>query len=244
MFRKKFFKYLRSFGLLAGCKLFFQVRRSKNTGTIQFGIPGLKHPVYIRRGSSDFAVFEEIFIDGHYEGLLGKNAAAVIDAGANIGLTALFLLRYYPNARIVCIEPEPKNYAILLKNTERYQNVTCLHKALWCNPANLQIRDLKTANWAFEVIETADENGSLPAVTIGDILATYNLPTVDILKMDIEGSEKEVFETGAKWINQVKYLMVEIHEDMRKGSYQSVMTLMKQNGFSYTVNGPLYLFFK
>ena len=244
MFRKRIFKYIARFGITDGIRLFFRVRRSKSTGIIQFKIPGLEHPVFIRRESSDFAVFEEIFIDGHYEGLLGKNADTIIDAGANIGLTTLYFLKYYPNAVIVCVEPEPENYAMLLMNTRSYKNVTCLNKGLWSNTARLRIRDLRTDSWAFEVMETTNENDSFPAVTISDILAERHLPTVDILKIDIEGSEREVFDTGAQWIDQVKYVMVEIHEDMRKGAHQSVMNLMTQYGFSHTANGPLFLFFK
>jgi hypothetical protein len=45
----------------------------------------------------------------------------------------------------------------------------------------------------------------------------YNLTSIDILKIDIEGAEKEVFEDSSLWIDKVDSLIVELHERMKPG---------------------------
>lgn len=244
MFKKRIFKYIQSFGVINGIALFFKIRRSRKHGIIQFNIPGLTYPVYLRRDSSDFDVFEEVFIDAHYQNVLNKNLTFIIDAGANIGLTSLYLLKNYPKATIVCIEPESDNYQILLKNTKNYKNIFTIKKALWSNSAFLKIKNLNTHNWAFEVMETADIADAIEAITIDEILKNYGLPRIDLLKIDIEGSEKKVFEINNLWVNQVKYAIVEIHENMCAGAYDAVMNLMNHHKFSYIKNQSLYFFYK
>lgn len=243
-FPQKIFKYIRTFGVLAGCRLFFKIRRSTETGIIKFRIPGLKHPVFLRRDSSDYGVFEEVFIENEYKIPVTESPSYIIDAGANIGLTALYFLRQYPNANIVCIEPEETNYEMLSKNTADYNSVVCLKKALWSRLTHLQIKNLRTENWAFEVTETDDESNSVSAVTINEIVLHYNFPRIDILKVDIEGSEKEVFEANTEWAGKVKNVIVEIHENMREGALNSVIGLMTASNFNMTSTESLYVFYK
>ena len=55
----------------------------------------------------------------------------VLDAGANIGASAIYFARRYPNARIFALEPEQENYDLLLRNTHRYHNIIPIKAALW-----------------------------------------------------------------------------------------------------------------
>jgi calcineurin-like phosphoesterase family protein len=43
----------------------------------------------------------------------------------------------------------------------------------------------------------------------------YNLLYVDILKIDIEGSEQEVFSNAVSWIQKVKSIIIELHDSYR-----------------------------
>jgi hypothetical protein len=45
-----------------------------------------------------------------------------------------------------------------------------------------------------------------------------HLDRIDILKIDIEGAEKEVFESSSKWIDKVSVIMTELHDQIRPGS--------------------------
>jgi FkbM family methyltransferase len=50
--------------------------------------------------------------------MLPDNVRVVVDCGANIGITSLFLAARYPRAKILSIEPHPGNFALLKANVE------------------------------------------------------------------------------------------------------------------------------
>lgn len=225
-------KYVKAFGF-QGIKILKQIENDC-TDLITLQLPRLKEKVYLRKKTSDIGVFQEIFIDRNYQSLISlKNQNVIIDAGANIGLFALYLLGEHPHLRIFCIEPEDSNFALLQKNTAGYQNVTVLKHGLWNCQAYLKFVDLTTSKWAFQLIESNRNNYDIHGISIADICRDHQLHQVDILKIDIEGSEKEVFENNTAWLSKVKNLMVETHEDMRPGSTSSVMNAVSSYHFAH-----------
>jgi FkbM family methyltransferase len=65
----------------------------------------------------------------------------IIDAGANIGLSALFFANKYPDAKIFAIEPEETNYKLLELNTKPYNNVCLIKAALWDSVRKIHLFD-------------------------------------------------------------------------------------------------------
>lgn len=243
LFKKKIFKYIKCFGLYNGLYIFLKVRRSSKTGLISFSIPGLKEPVFLRRQSSDFSVFEEIYIDQQYAINFQKESIkTIIDAGANIGLSALYFLKKYPSATIICLEPEDTNFELLQKNVGGYCNILIIKKGLWHSNERLNFINPEAEKWSFELKAANKDDGGIEGISINDIITDYNLSGIDLLKIDIEGSEKEVFGLNTAWINKVKHIIVEIHENMRPGAYQAVMKLALDNKFNCTHQSAQYFF--
>lgn len=50
----------------------------------------------------------------------GQNLAFIIDAGANIGLTSVYLANRFPNARILALEVDQQNFELLAENARPY----------------------------------------------------------------------------------------------------------------------------
>src|SRR5262249_55744951 len=99
---------------------------------IPIHLRGVPQPIVLRRHSSDFEVFRQVFLDQHYGRLPVSDARIIIDAGANVGLSALFFLRAYPRARVIALEPDPANYAMAARNLRAYRGrCTLLPAALW-----------------------------------------------------------------------------------------------------------------
>jgi len=228
---KRIYQYVARFGLFPGLKLFFTVPASRSNGTITFKIPELEHTIHLRRRSTDFLVFEEIFIDEIYKLPPTSNAKYIIDAGANIGLAALYFQRCFPGAQIISIEPVTENFHLLKLNTSGYKNITCYHNGLWDKKSNLKITNTTEGNWAFMVEET-DEDGDICAISINDILKASPTDKIDVLKMDIEGSEKEVFESCTEWIKKTGRIIVEVHDNKRKGASDAVLSALPGCSFS------------
>ncbi len=215
-------KFCRRYGLIGGIQLWYRLRQhvGKPTGELhEFLIPGLKHPIALRVNTSDFEVFHRIFIDGELDFDLRKVPTRIVDAGANIGLASLYLLSRFPHARILALEIEDSNFALLRRNTSAYPNVTCLKMALWSGAARLGIANPTDEHWMFRVTPAAsDDAGGVPAVGVKDLMELFEGKHIDLLKIDIEGAEKQVFQDGAdEWIDQVDTIAVELHDRFEPG---------------------------
>lgn len=80
--------------------------------------------------------FGEVITWNMYATRLHQSPRVIVDAGANIGLTAVYFANQFPAARILALEPESSNYALLCKNTAAYPQA-----ALWSSTATLDLVD-------------------------------------------------------------------------------------------------------
>src|SRR6266849_2034454 len=96
-------------------------------------------PVWVRPASSDLMVFDQIFVEREYRGLDDVTEADfIIDCGANVGYSSVYLLSRFPKARLVAIEPERTNFEALRRNMAAFgDRVTCLHAGVWSHPAGV-----------------------------------------------------------------------------------------------------------
>jgi FkbM family methyltransferase len=201
--------------------------------------------VFLRRHFSDFIVFEEIFIDKIYKfNFKVSDSPIIIDAGANVSYTALFFLKMFPKAKIFCIEPNIENSRLLKQNLNGYRNITLINKGLWNTNVHLKFESMEASSWAFQVIECNENESQCEAISINQIIEEYKLDKIDILKMDIEGSEKEVFENNNNWINITHQIIIEIHENMHKGAEDAVFSLTNSHDFEYKFLNSNYFFTK
>lgn len=155
--------------------------------------------------------------------------------GANIGISPIYFANRYPSAKIIALEPEPGNYAMLVRNTRPYPSITPLQVALWNHDGEISISPYDPAdelrkNWAFVTTESRNEgpNGGVKvrAVSMESLLQELGLDTVDILKMDIEGAEIEIFQS-ADWIHRIRSLAIELHDRYRVGCSAAVDAAME-----------------
>jgi FkbM family methyltransferase len=179
---------------------------------------GARHPIHLRLRTSDVSVYKDILLTGEYDVQLAKPPHTIVDAGANAGMAAIYYANKYPDARIVAVEPEPSNYAALLKNVAPYTNVIPVNAALWNK--NCQIRLGSPQNdsrpyskWAFQV-----SNQGIPVrgITMRTLMEETGLDNIDLLKMDIEGGEVEAF-ANCDWIDGVQAIAIELHDHIRPG---------------------------
>ena len=102
-------------------------------------LPKLCHPIYMRAGTSDLWVFDQIFLYRELETDFEHDVEFIIDAGANIGLTSAYLANRFPNAQILALEVDQRNFELLAMNSRPYPRIRPLLKGLWNRRANLTI---------------------------------------------------------------------------------------------------------
>lgn len=171
----------------------------------------------------------------------------IIDAGANIGLFTLIYSVKYPDAKIIAIEPESENYKMLLKNTEDIENVICLKGGVWSKNVAIDISVTSDKReWGFMVQECLTQTGSeIEGISIKTIVDRFQIPRIDILKMDIEGAEYEVFsENYEEWLQLTQSLIIETHEWLKPGCEKLISNVMRIAGFAFEKNGENYVYFR
>ena len=212
---------------------------------VKIKVPYIKHPVYLRLGTSDVLTFEEIFLKHEYYPINCDSPKIIIDAGANIGLFAVLMKNKYPDAKIVCIEPDAENVEILKKNTSSYSNIYIENCGLWNKDTKLKVYDkFNLGKWGVIVEEDLD-NGSLPAITVNSLLKKYSFEHIDILKIDIESSEKQLFSYNFdSWLPLVKCLVIELHDHIERGCSTAFFKAVNQCfcDYSFQINGETIFF--
>ena len=181
-------------------------------------------PVHLRLKASDFETYIKVFVQREYELPLRKPPSVIVDAGANVGFTAVFFANLHPQARVVAVEPEASNFALLKKNVSAYPNVTAVRAAIWKKDGFIDLVDPGIGHYGFQTKETHDDESTrdrVPCLTIDSLMAQHGISYIDFLKMDIEGAEKEVLENASAWIDKVGVLAIELHDRFKIGCNRS-----------------------
>ncbi len=223
------------------CDIYQQLKRKE---LICARLRSYEHPLFFRNNPYDFVTFCEVTLSETYHCAL-PTADFIIDGGGNIGLTAAYFAREYPDALIATVEPEGNNFELLKKNTASSRMIRPLFGGIWNKETNLQIVDNGSGNNAFTVTELdAPATDSIKAYTIPEIMALHERSTIDIVKLDIEGAEKVVFASGYEnWLPRTRLLIVELHDRMQLGSSKAVFTAVSKYDFSVEVHGENLMFY-
>ena len=221
-------KLVRAKGYVAVLGVFSTVRwvfalyasRSAEPRSIETRWTGSPHSIWVRSGTSDMNTFLQVLVHEGYDFPL-DHPAVIIDAGANVGLASIWFACKYPNARVIAVEPERSNYDLLAQNVAPFPNVTPVHAALWSHPGTLAVDDPNhDGAWAFQTRELAGSPPSVqtaPCLTVAQLMSEYGLKWIDLLKVDIEGAEKEVFDSPDEWMGSVGAIAIGLHDRYKAG---------------------------
>jgi FkbM family methyltransferase len=137
----------------------------------------------------------------------------VIDAGCFIGDVSLYFLNKYPKCQLITLEPNKENFEIASVNLKPYNDrAILLNKGLWYEETTLYVKGCSVSSKITSELQTGQGSEKVECITIPSIIEKYNIEYIDILKMDIEGAEKEIFsEDITSWITKTKLILIEIH---------------------------------
>jgi FkbM family methyltransferase len=168
--------------------------------------------VVLRSHTSDISVLSELVVSNAYlePAQLIAEPRTVVDLGANTGLAARWFLNRWPAARVVAVEPEPGNLDVLRLNLRgRRAHVMPVAVGGVARRATLHSSD---GEFAFTIC--GDVTGSaveVSVVTMGDVISDAKIDHIGLLKVDIEGAERELFADCGSWIDCVQSMIVECH---------------------------------
>ena len=169
----------------------------------------------------------------------------IIDAGANIGDETVRFRYFYPQAKIIAVEVESNNFRILQSNLKYDSDVICINSGLWWRSAKLEVIQ-SDHNEGFSVIEIPDfsSNPGISALSINDIINLYDITNIDILKLDIEGTEFELFSHGThNWIDVVSAFIIECADHERPGTMSKMFEALGHK-FDCYIHGENLVFIR
>ncbi|HXE62165.1 MAG TPA: FkbM family methyltransferase [Bryobacteraceae bacterium] len=222
----KFSDYWRTLGPRLGTRWFFlkALSRLRPPGARHMAPsirpPALLHPVRVRMlPSSDEFVVDQVFVEQGYTPLRNLDRPGfILDLGANVGYASALFASMYPSARILAVEPDPANFGLCVENLKPYgSRVRVLHGAVWARRTRLALsRGLAGdgRDWAVQVYESPrQQEASVEAWDMASLLELCGDPVIDLAKIDIEGSEAEIFSADTSWLSRVRNLCIELHGD-------------------------------
>ena len=183
-------------------------------------------PVWYRPGSSDTELIYKILLKrgtkSEYAIAPQIRAAigavhAVVDIGANIGVSCLYLAQLFPGAELFAFEPVPGNFALLERNTRHLGRVHTFPVALGEREGTIDIlhSDSGTNFGGFSRFEAGSDTARSISVPMRDArrqIQELGVSGADVMKIDVEGSEWEVLTAlGEDFLRRTKYLMGELH---------------------------------
>jgi FkbM family methyltransferase len=203
---------------------------------ISLYIKGYENPIWARYQSSDIDVLYQIFGEEEYSCLDNLDQPKLIlDCGANVGYSSIYLLNKYPTAHVIAVEPDDENFIVCQKNLLPYsERVSLVRSAIWSHEVGLVVSkgvDVygDGCEWATQVKECqGDQKPDLLATDILSLLKKSEFTSIDLLKVDIEGAEVVIFSQNYEtWLNRVKNIVIELHSEECKKSFFNALSPYK-----------------
>jgi FkbM family methyltransferase len=192
-------------------------------------------------------LFYEIFEESSYYFEPETPRPFIVDAGANIGMATLFFKKLYPEAEIVCFEPDPDNFALLKRNVE--QNGLAgveLHQAAVSDSEDPIVFYTSQQDGSPLRSSTIRERAQSPEEIVVPAvrLSTFLRADVDLLKVDVEGAEGRVLSDliGSGALARVQRMHLEYHHHIEtdRNALSSTLALLEQAGFGYQLRADQY----
>ncbi len=231
--------YFSAFSILRGAWVIVSILVAKllRRPVIRLPVPGTSRTIRLRNNRSDIRTYNQIFIHREYDFSRSPQAVnfssisaqegaevirtKIIDCGANIGCSVIWFATQFPAADIIAIEPDLANFRLLQQNVGELDGVRLIHAALWSSVTSVVISNPEADPWAFRTESVVGDVGqnisAVGTVTLDDLLTDDTSHTRVIVKIDIEGAEREIFSKNTSWLEAVDLLVIELHDWLYPG---------------------------
>ena len=168
----------------------------------------------------------EVFVAEQYADFLPDDAKLVVDGGANVGTATAWFRGRYPSARVIAVEPDPFAIERLRRNVGDDPQVKIVHAALSSEdgvarflPGDLTMRGRLVEDERAHSSDTLSDSSNglidVESLTLGTLLQRVGDGSrVDVLKLDVEGSEWHIL--GGP-LGAIDVVTVEIHSPTPEG---------------------------
>jgi FkbM family methyltransferase len=181
-----------------------------------------------RLNKGDLQSIREIWFEEAYRLPFEDPSGVLLDLGANIGMTSLWLAKRYSFTQVIAVEPDPNNAALVRQNLELNGIPGHVLEAA-IGPKE------GTARFEFSehsMMGNLSENGSLVSmISVATIIEKFGVTTFALIKLDIEGAEQRLFDGPTDWLARTQAIIIEFHPTVV--DYPRLTELVRSHGFKY-----------
>jgi FkbM family methyltransferase len=196
---------------------------------------GIRHKLVVPDENGVKIAFIELLLDDCYRcrELVGspEPVSTILDIGANVGLFGLAARSMFPCAELHAYEPNPflEHY---LKTQSESATFHYFMEAVGAKRGSVSL-DFNADS--VRTRSTVDVAGTIPQVSFHDALSRLG-GDVDLVKMDCEGAEWDIFRDNDSW-RRVRHLSMEYHL-WPDHTHQDILTVIRSLGFRIRSHDP------
>lgn len=218
---------------------------SASTGLLWASLPELGGPLWFRAGTPDVTALTAAFRDQSYAiPDLRATPERIVVIGAYAGFGTLALARHFPHAVVLAVEPLADNFRLLSVNTTPWRRIRVASAAVWHSATRLAPAGRLQADWAVRLMDEAlDADRTIPAMSLGELLARAGWTHADMVVCDAAGSEREIFaDPMAAWLRHVDVALVRCYEHLASQPGTMVAACFPEEGFARRRHGGFDLY--
>jgi FkbM family methyltransferase len=261
--------YVRAFGPATGLRLAFTIEKElPRTAEAARPIPVPPYgDVWLRECVSDHSIFFQCLVrrqydfsamahwprvKARYDAIVASGRSPlIVDCGGNVGLSSLWFAHTFPKARIVVVEPDQRNFAVLTKNLSPVASrVRAVNGGVWGHSGILHITNPDAGFASFMLAEpqpgVAPPANAIRAYSVADLMREGGSEEIFIAKVDIEGAQEVLFAENTDWVARTDVLMIEL-DDWRlpwQGNSRSFFKCVSALPFDYVLDGETLFCFR
>jgi FkbM family methyltransferase len=179
--------------------------------------------VYYRPGTTDPLVLQQVLLK------TGRKAEyylpplfrpqVILDIGSNIGASILYFRDRFPKAKIIGFEPHPETFSVLQKNVEGLPSVSVLNCGLGAANSRVSVPSEMINFGAFSTKGRQRSQSQERKMVdcdirrLDDVLPELGIDQIDLIKIDCEGAEADVFAgLSSQILERCQWIVGELHD--------------------------------
>lgn len=193
-----------------------------------------------------FILYGETQVRREYYFRTDNISPVIFDLWANIGATSLFFKNLYPKASLHCFEPDVSSFTQLKHNLTWIKNIILNNIAVSNTNDGITFYSDESASLANSQYELRGwkHKITVPSVKLSQYITDHKITKIDLLKMDIEGGESNVFEDMQtnNIFSLVNEMIIEYHHNIQwvDMSFANFLSILEDNWFKYQLNTRYY----
>jgi FkbM family methyltransferase len=181
-----------------------------------------------RLNKGDLHAVREIWFQECYRLPFNDPTGILLDLGANIGMTSLWLCKKYPLTQVIAVEPDPNNATLARQNLEANGIVADVLEAA-IGPLDGTAR---FASSEHSIMGRLSESGAVVSMlSVATIIKKFAVSRLALVKIDIEGGEQPLFDGPTDWLKITDAIIIEFHPEIV--DYPRLTKLVSSHGFRY-----------